>query len=91
VTLASNQVIQAGTIDQAHDDEQSLGHLKHIVNRDDARVIQAGNGPGFTLEALDPLAIEQEAWSQLFKRHQPIQFCIFDPVDDGKATLPNLF
>ncbi len=89
--LLRNQVIQTGTIDQVHDDEQPLGHLQHIVNGHDAGMVQPGDGPRFPLEARHPRAVGQEALAQLLQGHLPLQFGVLGPVDQGKATLAQRF
>ena len=85
-TLCADEIGQAATVDEFHDDEVRVVLLAPVEDADDVRVIQVGRGLRLPPEALDERGVGGEVGEQDLDRHRPIEQAITSEEDIGHPT-----
>ena len=75
------QLAQVHAVHELHEEKVKPVRPPELVERDDVRVIELGQRPGFAREPFGKRRGVANAGRQNFQRHDPIQFTLARPVD----------
>src|SRR5260370_36496762 len=78
--------IELAALHQSHAEVTGAVALSNLVNRDDARMVQAGGGFCFETKALHVCFCRPVSETNHFERDNPVQTFLSCPINDALAT-----
>src|SRR5690606_31444379 len=85
------QGIERAARHEAHHDIKLALKLAKVVDRQDMRVLQLGDGAGFALEQFDRVAVSVEVTRNGFDRYSAVETFVARRPDIGHAAAPDMF
>src|SRR5947208_4400400 len=83
--------IELAALHQSHAEVTGAVALSDFVNRDDARMVQAGGGFCFETKALHVCLCRPVSETNHFERHNPVQTFLSCPINDALAAASDFF